>query len=508
MKRLLKLVTNKIFVVGLSVVFQLWLIFSLFSILGTFSRFIFGIFEVVGLLLVLRLVSLNQKPSYTLAWSILIIGIPMFGSLLYLMFGNRKIPAALRDDDIRTQLEMQELLKQDPTIIKAIERSSAQVIKQVKYLANHALSPVFKNTEATYYSTGEAAFEAMLEDLRSATDFIFMEYFIIKEGYMWDVIEAILVDKVNQGVKVRLMYDEFGGINLPANFAADLRLKGLEVVVFNPLVFKLAIFMNNRDHRKILVVDGRLGYVGGLNIADEYINREMRFGHWKDGAVKIEGDAVWSLSVMFLRLFHFYDNTFESIDRYRYKFAPETFDDGYAQPFGDAPTDGENVSETVHMQMITQATDYLYLVTPYLVIGDDILTAMCVSAKSGVDVRILLPHIPDKKTVNQATKSRYEYLLENGVKIYEYKPGFIHTKMMVSDDQTAVIGTINMDYRSYYMHFECGILFYRSKVVLKAKEDFLETLEESLEITLEQARSVSWGLRMFRAIMNLFQGLL
>jgi cardiolipin synthase len=278
--------------------------------------------------------------------------------------------------------------------------------------------------------------------------------------------------------------------------------------VFNPLKPRLAILMNNRDHRKILVIDGKVGFIGGINLADEYINVVERFGHWKDTAVMIKGEAVWSLTVMFLTFYNYLSKNNEDIMQYKNTDVPEYITDGYVQPFSDSPTDEEQVGETVHMNIINLAKRYVYIMTPYLIIGYEMQKALITAAKNGIDVRLMVPHIPDKWYVHAITRSNYEQLIKGGVRIFEYKPGFMHAKSLVADDEAAIIGTTNMDFRSYYMHFECGILFIESKVIRDLKDDFIQTQKQCIEITMEDCLRVPTLKRWGRAILNLFSGLL
>lgn len=507
MKKILKLLTNKIFIIGVLVIIQLLVLFYLIQLLGSYSQWIVTVLNIFSILVLIHVVNSNENPSYKQAWSILVLMIPMFGSVVYLIFGGKKIPKKLRGSAMGQAIDGQVLQQQDEAIMDQLKALNPYVHKQNHYLTTKAFCPVYKNTKTQYYGTGEETFEAMIAAISKATSFIFLEYFIIKEGYMWDTIKDILVEKVKQGVKVRLMYDDVGSVLLPSNFAANLRKQGIEVIVFNPLVPMLAIFMNNRDHRKILVVDGLIGFVGGVNIADEYINKEVRFGHWKDCSVAIEGDGVWSLTCIFLQVYRYYSKTKEDVMQYKVA-QPAIESDGFVQPFLDSPTDSQDVSETIYLNMINQAKQYVYIITPYLVIGYEMILALCNAAKSGIDVRIILPYIPDKRTVNEATKSNYKILCENHIRIYEYKPGFIHSKVMVSDDETAIIGTTNMDYRSYYMHFECGIYFVNSKAVNQSKQDFMETLKVCKEITLEEINKTPFIVVLARAVINLFQGLM
>lgn len=506
--KFLKKLVSKPFVIGTLILLQLALLLVFIYELSNLILQAYFFLVILSLITVIYIINKNENPSYKLSWAILILSVPIFGGILYLIFGGKKIPKALRSDMVKSANEKTPYLIQDHKVLERIYQQDAQLYKQVNYLWRNVYFPVYRHTKTTYLSIGEDKFEKMKEELRKAEKFIFLEYFIIKEGIMWQSIEDILIEKAKAGVDVRLIYDDFGSMNLPRNFSKRLRALGIKVFAFNPFRPVLAIRMNNRDHRKICVVDGRVGFIGGINLADEYINAIVRFGHWKDSAVMIEGEAVWSLSVMFLTFYNYLAKTDEDILKFKPEY-PELFDsDGYVQPFSDSPTDDENVGETAHMNMINMAKEYVYIQTPYLVIGYEFVSALTTAAKNGVDVRIMLPHIPDKWYVHAITRSNYERLIRDGVKIFEYKPGFVHSKTMISDDEAAIVGTTNMDYRSYYMHFECGIYFIESRVVKDLKKDFEQTLDQCIEITLEDCLRVKFFVRIGQAILNLFSALL
>ena len=338
-----------------------------------------------------------------------------------------------------------------------------------------------------------------------------MEYFIIDEGVMWNSILEILEEKAKEGVDVRVIYDDMGCIRtLPKKYYKILESKGIKAIAFNKFVPLLSVVMNNRDHRKITVIDGEVGFIGGINLADEYINEKVRFGHWKDASMVMEGQAVWNLTVMFLQLWNFNKEKAEDYEKFRAIKSYETNieSDGYVQPYGDSPLDGETVGEYVYLNIINKARDYVYINTPYLIIDNELVTALTLAAKSGVDVRIVTPHIEDKWYVHMVTRAYYTQLIECGVKIYEYVPGFIHSKTFVCDDEIGVVGTINMDYRSLYLHFECGVWLYKTKSVFEIKEDFLKTLEVCENITLDQCKNIKWSNRVLRAILRVFAPLM
>jgi cardiolipin synthase len=328
---------------------------------------------------------------------------------------------------------------------------------------------------------------------------------------MWNTILDILVKKVKQGVDVRVIFDDMGCIMvLPYRYDKKLEAMGIKCCVFNTFIPILSSKLNNRDHRKIVVIDGNCGFTGGINLADEYINAYEKHGHWKDTAIMIKGPAVWSLTVMFLTMWDYLRGTDEDYVKYRPSgnLKEELADNGYVQPFTDNPFDDEQISETVYLNLINKAKRYVYINTPYLIIDNEMMGALTSAAKSGVDVRIVTPHIPDKWYVHVVTRANYDVLVESGVKIYEYTPGFMHAKSFVADDEYGVIGTINLDYRSLYLHFECGIWLYKTNSIAQMKEDYMKTLQVSKEITLEECYDVSLYCKLLRGILRIFAPLM
>ena len=328
---------------------------------------------------------------------------------------------------------------------------------------------------------------------------------------MWSSVLEILEEKAQAGVDVRLIFDDWGCITtLPYHFYKELQKKGIQCAAFNPFRPVMNIILNNRDHRKICVVDGYIGFTGGINLADEYINRKKRFGYWKDTAIRLKGEGVWNLTVMFLQMWSVVTRTEVSFANYQpHCYHPQPFEgEGFVQPYCDTPLDNEVVGENVYMNMINRASRYVYICTPYLIIDNEMMTSLCLAAKSGVNVRIITPGIPDKKIVFLLTQSYYEQLIEAGVEIYEYQPGFVHAKSFVCDDELAVIGTINMDYRSLYLHFENGVWIYGNHVVYDMKADYLEMLKDCKKIDLEFCRKRSALARAFQSILRLMAPLI
>lgn len=428
-----------------------------------------------------------SNPAVKLAWVVPILLFPLFGGVLYLFFGHVIVPRKLRDSMERTDLLVRESLVQDDGILLKLERQDQAVANLSRYIYSYAATPVWDQTESVYFSDGHPWWESLLADLEKAERFIFLEFFIIKEGKMWNAILDILERKVKDGVEVRLIYDDVGSVFLlPKKYDRIIEKKGIKCVAFNRLVPFLSLVLNNRDHRKIVVVDGKVAYTGGINLSDEYINLEHPYGeHWKDTGIRIEGKAVWNFTVMFLQMWNMSRYTEEDYSRYYFpnKNVPPT--EGFVQPYMDTPFDDETLGENVYLNMIGAAKHYVWIYTPYLVTDNETITAIKLAAKRGVDVRIVTPGVPDKKFVYWLTQSNYQNLIGAGVRIFQYKPGFIHAKCVLSDDEAATVGTINFDYRSFYHHFECGVYLYRTQAVKELKEDMVNTFTVCEEITME-----------------------
>ena len=511
MRKIFEFLLSRLVIFGFLLFFQVIILLFIVWQLAEAFIYIYIPLLIISGLVVIYIISRRDNPSYKLAWTIPVLIFPIFGGLIYLIFGGKKINLKFRKKIARAYNEAIKVSVQDPEIIKELEKENKHAANQAKYTSKYALSPVYKNTTTEYLSPGEKFFERLLEELEKAEKYIFMEYFIIHEGKMWDAILEVLERKVKEGVDVRMLYDDVGCLRiLPYRYDEVLRKKGIKCHVFNRFVPFLSVILNNRDHRKITVIDGHTGFTGGINLADEYINEIVRFGHWKDSSIMLKGEAVWNLTVMFLQMW-----SYESKTKVDYeKFKPQTknnecfIDDGYVQPYGDSPLDEEIVGENIYLGIITKAKDYVYINTPYLIIDNELVTALTLAAKSGVDVRIVTPHIEDKWYVHMLTRSYYPQLIESGVKIYEYTPGFIHSKTVVSDDEVATVGSINFDYRSLYLHFECGVWLYKTKSVLQIKEDYLETLKICTPITLEMSKNVSWLKKIVTAVFRVFAPLM
>ncbi|MCI8895939.1 MAG: cardiolipin synthase [Lachnospiraceae bacterium] len=505
-KSVKKVLLGRVVVVGLAVAIQLsWLLWMLLRFSLEYS-ILNVLFQVVGTATALYIINQWSNPAYKIVWTFVILLFPVVGVTIYFVFGRSKLTKKTRERMERMHKEVAPHLPRHQELEDEIYQKSKSVGRQSKYIADWSDFPVYTNTSMRYYSCGEKMFPDMLADLEQAEHFIFLEYFIIAEGRMFDEILKILRRKVAQGVDVRLIYDDFGCVTtLPSKFFLTLQEMGIQCEVFNKLRPAMSIIMNNRDHRKIFVVDGKVGYTGGLNLADEYINEHERFGYWKDTGVRLEGEAVWSFTLMFLEMWNYIRHSAEDYEAYRpsvYQTRPFVAD-GYIQPYGDSPLDQEKVGENIYMNIIGHARDYVYIFTPYLILDNEMLTYLRNAAKRGVDVRIVTPDIPDKRVVFWMSQSYYQRLLECGIRIYQYTPGFIHAKSFVCDDRIATVGSVNMDYRSLYLHFECGVWMYQSSVVEQVKQDSLDTIARSREITADMCRNHSWLKRVVLSVLRL-----
>ncbi|ADY12729.1 cardiolipin synthase [Sphaerochaeta globosa] len=505
LRKLLKFFTGRLFISFVLISLQIGILVNIFSFAQNSALWI-QFLSALSILMTLVVISRDLNPAYKIGWMLIFMSIPVYGGIFYLFFGNRRLNARLR-----SRLEQLNIFYQkgveggaysELLPMKALASYSPTLARQAQYIANITGFPVWGNTEVEYFSSGEAWVLDVLSEMKKAKSFIFMEFFIISEGEIWDSFLAVLLEKQKMGVRICLMYDDVGSIlDIPSHLDRRLRSLGLEVVAFNPLRAHLNSKLNSRDHRKVLVIDGNIGYTGGMNIADEYANRKLKFGHWKDTAVKLRGDAVWSLSQMFLQLWAFSTGKFEDFAKHRPTITTKM--DGFVQPFADNPLDNENVAENAYIQIINMAKRYVWITTPYLVLDNEMLTALKIASQSGVDVRIITPHMPDKWYVFAVTRENYRLLLEAGVKIYEYTPGFLHAKMFVSDDRVAIIGTINMDYRSFYLHFENGVAFYGSSVIRKVYEDIQHTLQISERIAQDFHKKRPWYKRLLGLILKI-----
>ena len=430
--------------------------------------------------------------NFKLSWITVIVLLPYAGAIIYLLYANKittKKKKKLRLNKINLELWAGKVDSED--VLKEIRELNADSWAIARYLYKQSEASVFKDSEAHYYKLGQYGYPHILEELEKAKRFIFIEYFIIEDGFMFDKIYTILKNKVKDGVDVRLIYDDFGSVGkVDAHFFKRARADGIKCFAFNRIRPFVDVRQNSRDHRKIIVIDGVRGFTGGCNLADEYINKKLRFGIWKDNFVLIKGPAVTGLTNLFVSNWSLISRDpikdVDEIKKYSYENNKDclteeiqTEPNSYIQSYGEVPFDGEDGAKTAYLQLIARAKKYIYLSTPYLTPDNELLNALITAAKSGIDVRIITPGIPDKKMVYSLSRSYYSSFLTEGVKIYEYTPGFNHAKMILVDDEIAMTGTVNFDYRSLYLHFENGIIFYRGHMIQDIKKDFEEMLNVS-----------------------------
>ncbi len=494
--------------VGGSLLIQIGWLLLLILRLNEYSAWISLLTSILSLVVVLRLYSKHTTAAMKMPWIMLILVLPVMGLSLYLLievFGDLgktgKRLKAVREE-IVTHLDQKE------EVFSRLEQQDAFVANCCRYLLDFAQSPVYENTDAVYYAKATQAFEAMKEELEKAENFIFMEYFIVRDDSSFGELREILERKAKQGVDVRLMYDDVGSIGyVNFQFARDLNNRGIRCQVFNPALPVLNLFMNHRDHRKITVIDGKVGFTGGYNLADEYFGREHPYGQWKDTGVKLKGEAVRSLTASFLEMWNTASGQQEDCLSYL-NACGSIAARGCVQPFGDNPLGTERVAENVYLNLIARAKKSLYVTTPYLIITDEMRSALALAAKRGVDVRIIVPGIPDKKTVYAVTRSYFTGLASQGVRIYSYTPGFVHAKMCLCDGDMATVGTSNLDYRSLYLHFENNVLLYNCDAVKSIAEDFETMFCQCAEVTDEYRTGRNAILRTWQCLLRLFAPLM
>ena len=496
-KGLLGLLFSRFFLVVVLLIVEVLVLVSLYLWFMDKIRILLALQELFALVMVIYLFNSMMDSSAKLTWMLLISFIPIPGTIL-LFLSQRNIGHRMESAMVRQQIDLSDgFLKQDPHVTAEIEHDGSGVDDVCRYLNRTGCFPLYDRTKVTYFSLGEYKFEAMLRELEKAEKFIFMEYFIIEEGYMWGRILEILMRKAKEGVEVCVMYDGMCEIStLPSDYWKLLEKEGIHAKAFSSIKPVISSHYNYRDHRKILVIDGKVAFNGGVNLADEYINRKERFGHWKDTAVMLEGPAVESFTLMFLQMW-FVGNkepNYKNWLGHAGEGHPEA--EGYVMPYCDCPLDEYKAGEAVYMDFLNRATDYVHIMTPYLILDGELETAMCFAAQRGVDVKLILPGIPDKKLAYSLAKRHYRSLFNAGVKIYEYTPGFVHAKVFVSDDIKAVVGTINLDYRSLYHHFECATYLYKTACIEDIEKDFNETLAKCREVTDESIKNEKTSMKV------------
>ena len=459
-----------------------WLAFLIVK-LNKYSAAISLVTGLLALLLVLRIYSRGGNSAFKTLWIILILAFPVLGVSFYVLFGNKNATAKIRRKFSAVHDPLTARLKQSPETLEELEKRDFGIANQFRYLSVQEGYPVYGGTQVEFYNDASDGFEAQLAELERAEKFIFMEYHAIEQASAFERLFEILKAKADSGVEVRLLYDDVGSIGfINLGFVKRMEESGIRCKAFNPVLPVLQIFMNNRDHRKITVIDGKVGFTGGYNLADEYFNITHPYGVWKDTGVKLTGDAVDSLLAMFLEMWNCTEKSAEDFEKY-FTARSATPCGGFVQPYADSPLDNRCVGENVYLNLIKNAKHRLYITTPYLIISDEMVRELTLAAQRGVDVRIITPGIPDKKLIYRVTRSYYPCLVRQCVRIYEYTPGFIHAKQMLADGEIAAVGTINLDYRSLYHHFENGVLMYNCDAIKDIERDFAATFSECVEVT-------------------------
>ena len=449
-----------------------------------------GLLSILAVIFVTGLVTKRDESSYKLLWVMVIVAMPIFGAMLYVFWGNKNTGKKLKKSLEQSALTLSKMkIADNDKYLADIKDDDLRIGQTLEHIAKSTGFPVLKNNTSKYYPFGEDMFRDMCEDLDKAEKYIYVEYFIIQSGKFWDTLTDIMARKAAKGVDVRVMYDDLGSIGTySVKDIIELSKKGIKCIPFNPFLF-IKSQLNNRDHRKIMVIDGKVAYSGGINLADEYINEVQKFGRWKDIGFRITGEAVRSYTYMFAEFWNAFSKDKILEDDICIEEKEKSYNEnGYILPYYDSPMYDEHVSNELFTEMLSVATDYVWFYTPYLILGDALFDAFIRAAKRGVDVRIIMPGIPDKKMVYRLSRSYYRDLLKAGVKVYEYTPGFVHAKAFIADDKIAGIGTVNLDYRSLFLHFECNAVFYKADIIKELKQDYLNTQQESVERFLDDVK--------------------
>lgn len=492
----------------LLILFETAAVIALTMLCGLYIPYFYMLMFLTQTFCVLRIINSEENPDYKIPWLLLVLIVPVAGFMIYFLFYNRMLSRKQikRNEKIKEQL----VKTDDSAVLKRLEETDRRAYQQAKLLCKLSDTHIYQNTVSRYYDMGEKLFPAMLEDMKKAEKFIFMEYFIVEEGIFWNSLLDVLKEKADRGVEVRVLYDDVGCMKtLPGDYYKILQSYGIKAVCFSQLRGQANNEFNNRSHRKILVIDGKVGYTGGVNLADEYINEKKLFGVWKDVGIRLEGEAVTQLTSIFLADYELNVKTPVQEFRPYFRNGVSIKNEGYVVPFGDGPGPmfKHRVAQTMIMNMLNQAQDYMYMMSPYLIIDNELCQTIENAALRGVDVRIITPHIPDKKIVFWMTRSYYTRLMDAGVRIYEFEPGFVHAKVYLSDDKYGMTGTSNLDYRSLVHNFENNVWFYKHEVLEQIKEDMEETMRQSILIDDEQIKDTLWQ-RSIRALIRAVSPLL
>lgn len=538
LRLMLRIAFSRTAIIVVALLLQLFVFFASFYWLKDYSTAVYAAFVLLGAVTVVHILNEENNASFKIAWIIPVLVIPVFGTVLYIYINLQPGTKRIHKKLTKIEDEIRPYLAQNEETVQELQEQSAGEKGIADYLYHADNYPVYAGCKMKYYPIGEAKFADMIEQLKHAEHFIFMEYFIVAKSYMWNTILEILKEKAAQGVEVRMMYDGMCSLALlPYGYYKDLEKMGIQSIPFSQIRPVLSTYQNNRDHRKILIIDGKTVFTGGINLADEYINRIDRFGHWKDTAVMIQGEAVKSFTLLFLKMWHVAKGKDSIPEEEIQKYTVSVWENaqtgemrtdmesmrntdmqntqdkklhagGYVIPYGDDPYGDERIGKQVYIDILNRARKYVHIMTPYLILDDEMITALRYCAKRGVETVIIMPHIPDKIYAYLLARTYYKQLLKYGVKIYEYTPGFVHAKVFVSDDIRGCVGTINLDFRSLYLHFECGAYMYSNDVLHDVEQDFKETLKQCQEITKESCDKYPKGKMLVGKMLRLIAPLM
>ncbi len=497
MKKIIKFLSGRLFITCVLILFQIMAYFLLFYKISEYSQYIYGFMTFLSLFFAFKIATGNSEPDFKVIWVFFLISVPIFSWILYLLI-RKKSPFS---KDRKISRKTDKNISSDSFTNQIDDKD---IKKQLKYIVSSTETDIYSGTKTVFFPMGDDFFRSLENSLEKAEKFIFLEYYIISEGKVWDRIYEILERKAKKGVEIRILYDDIGTINLlSSKFRKSLKKVGMKSAKFNPFTPFPDIFANYRDHRKIAVIDGKYAYTGGINLADEYSNEKERFGIWKDYGIMLEGDAVNKMTDIFLKIWNYSVGKTESeYEKYRTDYFSEN--DGIVVPFGSVPSEKENIVRNAYINMISSAKEYVYITTPYLIPDNQTESAIKLAAENGVDVRIIVPHIPDKWYVDAVTKGNYSSLIESGVRIYEYRYGFIHAKSIISDDKSAIIGTANFDYRSFYYLLENLVFLYKSSSIKSLKLDILKTMNEGIEISENDIKDRNYIQKAYYSFMKFF----
>ncbi len=496
-------IPTRILISAILLVLQFYYITAFIYDYTVASTWAFALSTVISIITVIVIVNRRGNPDHKIQWLIFILVFPVFGISVFLLWGGGRVLPHIKKRRRKTEIKYKSLLNNNKNIISTLRYHDLLHSRQAEYLIGESGFPIYENTSSEYFPPIESFLPRLLEELNNAQKYIYFQFFILAEGKMWEQIHTVLRQKAKEGVEVKIIFDDFGSIKRQnKGFINNLKAENIQVAVFNPIHPLMNIFMNNRNHQKIIVIDGNTAITGGFNIGDEYVNYEKRFGYWLDCAVVLKGEAVNSFLAMFCSTWEF--TTRKAIDMKAHICESNIQSDGFVIPYADDPLNDNNPAEGIYMQILNTAQKYVYIATPYLIIDNAMKNILMMAAKSGIDVKIVTPKIGDKWYVHNVTRYNYLELLEAGVKIYEYTPGFIHSKIFVSDDKVATVGTVNMDYRSFVFHFECGAWICNNDTVTDIMVDMLKTIEASKEIKIEELKKRSVFERLLQAILHLF----